>query len=165
MSFSLGGRVRRLALSTSVAAIASLAFGGTAMANGMFVIGNQDASVGSTVNFWGAQWWNNNLLSTDAAPASFKGYVDNPPTGCGQTWTTAPGNSSDPVASLSGTVPMIVSSTITKSGPVISGDTQEIVLVSVNSGYAGDPGHPGTGTVVGVVCPAPTTTPPPVEVS
>ena len=47
---------------------------------------------------------------------------------------------------------MVVSSTITKSGPVISGDTTEVVLVQVDPGYAGDPGHPGTGTIVGVVC-------------
>ena len=63
-----------------------------------------------------------------------------------------PGDSSDPPPSLSGTVPMVVSSTITKSGPVISGDTTEVVLVQVDLGYAGDPGHPGTGTLVGFVC-------------
>jgi hypothetical protein len=32
------------------------------------------------------------------------------------------------------------------------GDTTEVVTVAVDPGYAGDPGHPGTGTVIGVVC-------------
>jgi hypothetical protein len=27
-----------------------------------------------------------------------------------------------------------------------------VVVVRTDAGYAGDPGHPGTGTVVGVVC-------------
>jgi hypothetical protein len=34
----------------------------------------------------------------------------------------------------------------------ISGDTQKVVVVETNSGYAADPGDPGTDTVVAVVC-------------
>jgi hypothetical protein len=34
---------------------------------------------------------------------------------------------------------------------VISGDTTEVALVQVDPGYAGDPGHPGTGTVVEII--------------
>jgi hypothetical protein len=108
--------------------------------------------VGSQVTFWGAQWWKDNPLSTGSAPASFKGFaVDATPT-CGQDWTTDPGNSSHPPATVDGVIPVIVSSQISKSGPVISGDTTEVALVLVDPGYAGDPGHPGTGSVIGFLC-------------
>jgi hypothetical protein len=40
---------------------------------------------------------------------------------------------------------VIVSSQISKTGPVISGDATAVALVQVEPGYAGDPGHPGTG--------------------
>ena len=46
----------------------------------------------------------------------------------------------------------IVSSQITQTGSVISGDTTMVVDVAVDPGYAGNPGHPGTGIVVGVEC-------------
>src|SRR5579884_975381 len=161
MTNPMGRRARKLALGMTAAAAASLALAGGAMADapvnqgGMFVIGDQNTALNAQVNFWGAQWWMNNPLSTGFAPASFKGYADNAPATCGQPWSTAPGNSSHPVDSLSGVVPMIVSSQIAQSGPVISGDTQEIVLVSVDPGYANDPGHRGTGTIVGYVCGGP----------
>lgn len=159
MSTSFGRRARRLALGMGVSAAASLALAGGALADsgapGTFVIGDQSTALGSQVTFWGAQWWKVNPLSTGLAPASFKGYADNAPATCGTPWSTAPGNSSDPPATVSGTIPVIVSSQISKSGPVISGDTQEIVLVAVDPGYAGDPGHPGTGTIVGYVCGGP----------
>jgi hypothetical protein len=80
------------------------------------------------------------------------GFADTATAQCGEPWTTRPGNSSKPPATVTGTVPMVVSSTITKSGPVISGDTTEVVLVQVEPGYEPNPGHPGTGTVVGIVC-------------
>lgn len=157
MTHPTGARIRRLMLAGCVAALFSLVLAGSAMADqpsggGSFVISDQSAVYGSQVTFWGAQWWQDNPLSTGLAPASFKGYADTATATCGQNWTTDPGNSSDPPPSLSGIVPMVVSSTITKSGPVISGDTTEVVLVQVDPGYAGDPGHPGTGTVVGVLC-------------
>jgi|SRR5579862_1928711 len=158
---SMPRRARRLALTATAAVAASLSLAGAAMADapvvpgGMFVIGNQNTALGTQVTFWGAQWWMDNPLSTGFAPASFKGYADYPGATCGQSWSTAPGNSSHPVASLSGTVPMIVSGQIDKSGPVISGDTEEIVLVAVDPGYEPDPGRPGTGTIMGYVCGGP----------
>src|SRR5947209_1072133 len=157
MTHSMPRRVRRMVLAGAAAALSSLALASGAMADqpsngGSFVIGDQDAGVGSQVTFWGAQWWKDNPLSTGLAPASFKGCAVNGPAECGTPWTTDPGNSSHPPATLSGQVPMIVSSQISKSGSVISGDTSEVVLVQVDPGYAGDPGHPGTGTVVGVLC-------------
>jgi hypothetical protein len=47
---------------------------------------------------------------------------------------------------------VIVTSSSGKSGPTISGNIVEIVIVKTNPGYAPNPGHAGTGTVVAVVC-------------
>jgi hypothetical protein len=150
-------RARRLGLGLAATALGSLALASGATARpystqGSFVIGDQNASVGSVVTFWGAQWWKDNGLSGGLAPASFKGFADSATATCGQQWTTRPGDSSFPPATVEGTVPMVVSTLVTKSGPVISGDTQKVVLVDVDPGYEPNPGHPGTGTVVGVVC-------------
>jgi hypothetical protein len=147
----------RLMLAGAAATLASLVLAGGALADqpsnpGMFVIGDQNAVVGSQVTFWGAQWWTDNPLSTGLAPASFKGFAENAPATCGQDWTTDPGNSSQPPAMVGDMIPVIVSRQITQTGPVISGDTTEIVQVQVEPGYAGDPGHPGTGTVMGIIC-------------
>lgn len=160
MTHLMSRRRLRMTVAGAATMLVSLVLASGAMADpsssgGMFVIGDQSSlTTGSEVTFWGAQWWQDNPLSTGFAPAAFKGYADTATPNCGQTWTTRPGNSSDPPATLSGTIPVIVSSQITKTGPVISGNTIAIVLVSVDPGYAGDPGHPGTGTIVGVMCPA-----------
>jgi hypothetical protein len=47
---------------------------------------------------------------------------------------------------------VIVSSRITKSGPISTGDTVHVVVVRTGPGYAGNPGHPGHGEIVAVVC-------------
>src|SRR5947209_19534883 len=146
-------RAARFALAGAAAAVGSLALASSAMADGAFVIGDQNAAVGSHVTFWGAQWWKDNGLSAGDAPAAFKGYADTAAPVCGQSWTTRPGNSSDPPATVDGVIPVVVASTITKSGPVISGDAPKVVLVSVDPGYGPDPGHPGTGTVISQQCP------------
>jgi hypothetical protein len=146
-----------MAAAGAAVAAASLVLAGGALADapsnpGTFVVGDQNATVGSQVTFWGAQWWQDNPLSTGLAPASFKGFAVDPEPVCGEPWTTDPGNSAHPPATIPDTIPVIVSSAITKTGPVISGDTKEVVIVAVDPGYAGDPGHPGTGTVIGVAC-------------
>ena len=138
-----------------LAASATLGIASSASAQGNFVIGDQNAAVGTSVTFWGAQWWKDNALSGGSAPAAFKGFANSTPASaaCGVPWTTDPGNSSDPpVGPLPELIEVLVSSHITKAGRVISGDTAEVVLVATNPGYAGDPGHPGTGTVVSVLC-------------
>lgn len=118
-----------------------------------FVIGDQNAVVGNTVTFWGSQWEKKNSLSGGSVNASFKGFANGITSpSCGGTWTAAPGNSSKPPVSLPAYIAVIVSSHITKSGNTISGDIKEIVIVKTNAGYAPDPGHAGTGTVVGVIC-------------
>ncbi len=153
-------RRRRIGFATAVVGLGLLALAPGALARpvsptGMFVVGDTSAKTPGTVLFWGAQWWENNVLSGGIAPASFKGFADSadPATAkCGDTWETRPGDSSFPPLTVSGDVPMIISTQVTKSGPVISGDINEIVLVHVDPGYGPDPGHPGTGTIVGVVC-------------
>ena len=108
----------------AVLAAGAMCFAPAASA-GSFVIGDGNATVGSTVTFWGAQWWKLNTLSGGSAPASFKGWANSfegAPL-CGTPWTTNPGNSSNPPeAPLPEYIDVIVSSQITKSGPIISGD-------------------------------------------
>jgi hypothetical protein len=115
-----------------------------------FVIGDKSANIGTEVTFWGAQWSKLNALSGASSPSSFKGFSSNPKTpAIGSAWSTDPGNSASPPA---GPLPtymlVIVSSSISKSGSQISGNTLHLVVVEVNSGYDGNPGHAGTGTVV-----------------
>ena len=121
---------------------------------GNFVIGDQNASIGTDVTFWGARWWKLNSLSGGTAPAAFKGFEPTPPTAaCPTDWTTGSGNSPPPPAGpLPSLMAVIVSSSISKSGPTISGDTVHIVLVQTNPGYQPNPGHAGTGTVVAQLC-------------
>jgi hypothetical protein len=122
---------------------------------GAFVIGDLENHANAQAYWWGAQWWKKDLLSTGLAPAAFKGYeLTNASPWCGQTWTTRPGNSPHPPQAVpAGTVmAVIVASHITKNGPVISGDILHIILVRTNPGYGPNPGHPGTGTIVGQLC-------------
>ena len=128
----------------------------TPLAHGSFVIGDQNASVGNTVTFWGAQWSSVNGLSGGPAPSSFKGFASNTPNNppnCGDSWTSQPGNSSGPPDTVPQYMAVIASSSITKSGSTISGNAPTVVVVKTNPGYGPNPGHPGTGTVVGIVCP------------
>ena len=126
-------------------------------AGGNFVIGDLTAgnpvNTGSSVTFWGAQWEKNDQLSGGSSPAQFKGFEDDPAKpACGTSWTTDPGNSTPPPGSVPSYMAVIVSSGIGSSGSTISGDTPHIVIVKTDSGYAGNPGHAGTGTILGEVC-------------
>ena len=137
-----------------------------ASTSGMFVVGDESAllpdgsaAYGAHVTFWGAQWWKDNELSGGVAPPSFKGFADTanvvPPQCTTGSWSTRPGDSSDPFAApLPDTIPVVVASEVTKSGPVISGDSPAVVSVQVDPGYESNPGHPGTGTVTGLICPS-----------
>lgn len=118
---------------------------------GTFVLGDQSA-VGA-VTFWGAKWSKLNRVSGGDAPDAFKGYALVAPSQCGTRWTTGPGNSPDPPAGpLPAYMAVLVTSSVTKSGPSISGTTTRIVIVKTDAGYKNDPGHAGTGTVVATVC-------------
>jgi len=125
-------------------------------AKGQFIIGDQEAVVNRSVTFWGSQWGKINSLSGGSAPSSFKGYADTTSAtliNCGETWSTSPGNSSAPPNTVPSYMAVIVSSSIAKSGSTISGDSMQIVIIKTNAGYGSDPGHRGTGTVIGVLCP------------
>lgn len=116
---------------------------------GDFVIGDQGSAIGTQVTFWGSQWAKDNILSGGSAPASFKGFENDPGSGTTFTsWSTDPGNSSGPPSSVPSYMAVIVAGTITESGPLISGDAPHVVIVRTDPGYSDDPGHPGTGTVV-----------------
>ena len=93
--------------------------------------------------------------SSTRTPASFKGFANctnpNPPT-CGGTWQSDPGNSSHPPDTVPADITVIVSSLVTKSGPVESGDIPKMVTIHADPGYGPNPGHEGTGTVTAVIC-------------
>ncbi len=123
---------------------------------GGFTVGDQSATTGANATFWGAQWSSLNSLSGGVAPSSFKGFgasLSAEPPACGATWTTAPGASANPP---SGPLPeymgVLVPAHVTKAGETISGDTMAIVVVHTAGGYAPDPGHAGTGTIVAQYC-------------
>ena len=121
-----------------------------------FVIGDLSAVVGHHVTFWGAQWAKSNKLSGGSAPSAFKGFAENTtpdPAFCGGTWTSGAGGSSGPPATLPSTISVIVASSITKHGSVISGNIPQMAVINVDPGYQPDPSHPGTGTVMSVGCP------------
>ncbi len=121
---------------------------------GSFVIGDKNAARGTAVTFWDAQWAKKNPTSGGSAPRSFKGFAEDPTTpSCGVIWTTDPGNSTPPPdGPLPTYMAVIVTSSVGKNGSEISGNTVHIVVVKTNPGYASNPGHSGTGTVVAVVC-------------
>jgi hypothetical protein len=125
------------------------------LASGSFVIGNRSAVAGTTVDFWGAQWAKDNVLSAGAAPASFKGFADNAPLppAAGQSWTTNPGNSSGPPASVPPYMGVLITSKASKNASAISGNIVGIAVVNVEPGYGPAPGHSGAGTIVAVLPP------------
>jgi hypothetical protein len=120
--------------------------------HGSMIIGNLDAATGTHVEFWGATWSTVNALSGGPAPNSFKGFADNSLQSCGGNWSTSPGNSSGPPATLPSYMGVIASGAAAQSGSTISGTGPIIVVVQTNLGYAANPGHPGTGTVVATYC-------------
>jgi len=128
----------------------------TLPARPLFVIGDLEKhAVGDKVNFWGSQWWKNNFMSgfVNAGYPAFKGYADDSDNACGGEWFTLPGNSSDPPDTIPDFVLVLVTSTVHKDGPNISGDIQQILLVESDGGYGPAPGHRGNGIVRQVLCP------------
>jgi protocatechuate 3,4-dioxygenase beta subunit len=124
--------------------------------NGSFVIGDRGASVGDGVTFWGARWSTVNRLSDGGPPSSFEGFASRTgtnPARCSASWSTRSGDSaSPPTGPLPAYMPVIVSSSITRSGATISGNIWKVVVIKTDPGYAADPGHTGTGRVVAQIC-------------
>jgi PKD repeat protein len=122
-----------------------------------FVIwgGNQPSlsdavKIGQSYMFWGAQWAKQVTAGDYQANNSFKGWANGVTV---STWTTSPGNSSNPPASIGNYISIIVTTHVTKNGNVITGNIAEVVVLRVdNPGtYQPDPGHSASGTVVAVV--------------
>jgi cysteine-rich repeat protein len=136
------------------APVSVLVYALTSATGGGFVIGDLNAVVGKSITFWGAQWEKLNSMSGGPANASFKGFANrsttNPAT-AGGSWTTDPGNSSNPPAGVSSYIAVIVTSQVTKSGSTISGNIPRVAIVKTNAGYSPNPGHAGTGTVVAIL--------------
>jgi hypothetical protein len=131
--------------------------------NGAFVIGDRvPQAIGSIVTWWSSQWWQVNPMSGGPPPASMKGFAgfeDNlggPLPGsfpeCDQPWTTDTGNSTPPPPTVPAIMGVIVSSHVDQVGSDIVGDVIRVVVVRNNPGYQPDPGHVGTGQVVGYYC-------------
>jgi hypothetical protein len=123
----------------------------------VFVIGDVEPhAIGDSVNFWGAQWWKNNVMSGIVGPgasrASFKGFATSAEILCGHFWKSLPGNSSSPPAAIAADIAVVVTSSVIKNGPNLSGDIKEIVLVHQDGGYGPNPGHAGNGVVTSIVC-------------
>jgi hypothetical protein len=135
-------------------------------ANGDFVVGNLTADgnsatgkavIGTTVDFWGSQYWKNNSFSgVMNPPASMKGYIDSAPqlNSCPvPNWTSDPGNSSHPPATVPVNMVVIVGSTITQSGSTELGDVKHLVIVKTQqAGYGPAPGHDGWGQIIANIC-------------
>jgi Big-like domain-containing protein len=130
---------------------------------GAFVLGDLTTlAAPPLVTWWSHSWPTLNDLSGGLAPASFKGFADDvsslptksPANVCGTSLATHPGNSSDPVPAIG--IPsymgVLVASSITKTGSQIDGTWSAIVVVQTDGGYAPNPGHPGTGSIVATFC-------------
>lgn len=140
--------------STTTATCTNVVVFAFAPGGGSFAIGDTQSAVGKSVLFWGAQWARNNPVTSGTTVSAFKGFALNPtvPT-CRASWSTDPGNSTPPPAGpLPAYMGVIVTSRYSKSGSTISGDIVHIVVVRTDPGYDSNPGHAGTGTVVGQVC-------------
>ena len=122
---------------------------------GNFVIGSGNAAIAGTATFWGSQWSTANTVGAGAAPDSFKGFSNAPagPTTCGATWDSSGGNSPPPPSGLPSYTAMLVTDSVTKSGPTITGTKPSIVVVRTNPGYGPSPGKAGTAEVLAVLCP------------
>jgi hypothetical protein len=123
---------------------------------GVFTVGNLSASPAASVTYWGAQWSNVNVLTGGTAPSAFKGFangVSAEPPACGSTWTSRPGNSPNPPATVPAFMGVLIPTTVGKSGSTVSGNVFRIVVVQTNAGYGPAPGHTGKGKIVASFCP------------
>jgi len=122
---------------------------------GSFVVGDRAPhATGQTVLFWGSMWAKKNPMTGGAAPSAFKGFEDSPTLpGCGVQWTTNPGNSLPPPATVPSYMAVILASRI-KGTPnnSMTGNDLHVLIVQTNTGYGPQPSTPGTGTVVAVLC-------------
>ncbi|HKC18219.1 MAG TPA: hypothetical protein VKE27_01175 [Candidatus Dormibacteraeota bacterium] len=119
---------------------------------GTFAIGDGNATIGSSVTFWGARWATANTLSGGAAPGDFKGFAPGRSPICVGSWTAHPGDSAAAPSALPGYTAVLVSSSISQDGGQITGNSIHVALVRTNAGYGPSLDAPGAGTVVFMIC-------------
>ena len=109
-----------------------------------------NVTIGQDCTFWGPQWTAQIQSGDFQANPSFKGFATSI---SGSTWTSAPGASSSPPATIATYISVIVSTSVTKKGNVESGNIAEIVVLKVDNpaGYQPNPGSPGSGLMVAVL--------------
>jgi len=130
---------------------------------GAFVLGDRTvggAGATTSVTWWDSSWSGLNSLSGGVGPSAFKGFAagvttlptTSPANVCGTRFVTGSGNSSQPPDTVPAYMGVLVASSVTKSGSSIDGVWAKVVVVKTASGYAGNPGHGGTGTIVATFC-------------
>ena len=130
---------------------------------GAFALGDGTvtaAGPSTTVTWWGAKWAELNTVSGGGAPSAFKGFADtlagvptaSPPGPCSGTFGSSGGNSSSPPGSVPSYMGVLVTGSVTKAGSDVNGSWSHITVVKVAPGYASNPGHAGTGTIVATYC-------------
>ncbi|MDP9259013.1 MAG: hypothetical protein M3Q31_21040 [Actinomycetota bacterium] len=131
--------------------------------HGAFVLGDDTvaaATSSTVVTWWDSSWSKLVDLSSGDGPTGFKGFADtvvslpttSPANSCGNHWTSTAGNSPPPTTEVPTYMGVLVTSSITKSGTIVSGNFAEIVVVITDPGYAPAPGHSGTGRIVATFC-------------
>ena len=105
---------------------------------------------GRSCTFWGSQW-SRQVSRGDSFPgaSAFTGYADSDN---GDHWSAKPGNASAPPATVDAYIGVIVTTHASKSGSTLNGDTDGYVVIKVDNpgSYRPNPGHDGTGVVVGI---------------
>jgi hypothetical protein len=111
---------------------------------------SQAVVTGQDYTFWGAQWAKQVTAGDYQANNSFKGYAD---VVSGNTWTSSPGNSSNPPSSVGSYIGVIVTTQTDKTGSSLSGNIAELVVLRVDdpAAYQPNPGHPASGVAVAIV--------------
>jgi len=69
-----------------------------------------------------------------------------------RVWESRSGNSPPPPATIAADIAVVVTSTVVKDGPNLSGNITEIVVVHQDGGYGPNPGYAGNGWVSSIIC-------------
>jgi hypothetical protein len=108
--------------------------------------------IGDSYEFWGADWSKQVTGGSFTGGASFKGYADQVDWLRGQ-WTSRPGGSSKPPATLATYIGVIVATDIAGHGSHVQGNIAENAVLDVTdpAAYRPDPGHRASGVFVAIV--------------
>ena len=139
--FTVTTTVNDVGGSSTVATCGSTVFA-FAPGGGSFVIGDTKSATGTSVMFWGAQWWKANPVSSGTTVPAFKGFaLKFREPDLRRHLEHRPGQQRAPPAGpLPAYMGVIVTSRYSKSGSAISGDILRIVIVRTDPGYDPNPG-------------------------